>query len=120
MELKIYKEISAIPTPYTPNAIYVVRVGTGFSLFVSDATGAAVFELNSKETFETVSKNLRGIDIVASTANSMTYANGVVKTITRPSANTIVVTLAGTTPAGIELVKTVTTYADKLPTIIYS
>lgn len=47
MELNIYKEISAIPTPYTPDAIYIVRVGTGFSLFVSDTTGGAVFELNA-------------------------------------------------------------------------
>lgn len=43
---KIYKEISAIPTPYKPNTIYIIRVGIGIDFYMSDSTGTNVYGLN--------------------------------------------------------------------------
>jgi hypothetical protein len=43
---KIYKEISAIPTPYIPNAVYAIRVGLGYDLYIANSTGTTVFLIN--------------------------------------------------------------------------
>jgi hypothetical protein len=72
------------------------------------------------ESFETVSKNLLSSDIVSSTTTSMTYANGIIKTIDDSVEGTIVITLSGATPSGIDLVKTVTLVGDNLPTVTYT
>lgn len=123
-QLKIYKEISGIPTPYSPDAIYIVRVGTGFSLFVSDTTGEAVFELNSKESFETVSKNLRSVDYTlnytAGVLTSITYSNGVVKTLNYAGGTLSSIVLSGATPAEITLTKNLNYTGDVLSSITYS
>jgi hypothetical protein len=75
------------------------------------------------DTFESVSKNIRSWNAVSSTTNSISYSDGVstiVKTITKPDAVTIVITLTGDTPAGIDLVKTITLNGANLPTWSYS
>jgi hypothetical protein len=46
MELKLYKSISSVPTPYTPNAIYAVRVGTGVDIYIANSDGSAIFKHN--------------------------------------------------------------------------
>lgn len=44
---KIYKEISSVPIPYEPNAIYCVRAGAGVDIYVSNSTGNAIFRHNT-------------------------------------------------------------------------
>jgi hypothetical protein len=44
---KIYKEISSVPTPYTPNAMYCVRAGLGIDIYVSNSTGTAIHKHNT-------------------------------------------------------------------------
>jgi hypothetical protein len=44
---KIYKEISSVPSPYTPNAMYCVRSGLGIDIYVSNSTGTAIHKHNS-------------------------------------------------------------------------
>ena len=72
------------------------------------------------ESFETVHQNLDSSNAVSSTETQVTYANGVIKTFSEPDENTIIITLSGSTPSGIDLVKTVTFSGDNLPTISYT
>lgn len=44
--LKIEKVISSLPTILSPNTIYIVRVGTGYEMHVTDLTGAVAHKLN--------------------------------------------------------------------------
>ena len=76
--------------------------------------------ISTQYTFETVSKNLLSSNVVAATTTSMTYANGVIKTIDEPDDATLIVTLSGITPWGIDLVKTVVFTGDNLPLITYT
>lgn len=74
-------------------------------------------------SFESVSKNLKSWNVVSSTSNSLSYSDGVstvVKTITKPNATTVILTLSGDTPAGIDLIKTITLNGSNLPTWVYS
>lgn len=41
-----HKVVAALPDPLEPDALYAVRVGAGFDLYVSDATGAIAHRLN--------------------------------------------------------------------------
>lgn len=45
-----YKVVSALPTVLVPNAIYLVRVGNGFDLYCSDATGNIAHPINTITT----------------------------------------------------------------------
>lgn len=71
-------------------------------------------------TFETVNKNLAASNVISSTVDSMTYANGIVKTLDTSTSGTVIVTLSGSTPAGIDLIKTITLGSGVLPTFVYS
>lgn len=52
MIFKAYKVVSSLPDPLEPNAIYAVRVGEGFNLYVSDSTGSIAHKINSlSDTF---------------------------------------------------------------------
>lgn len=44
--LKVYKEISSLPATLQPDAIYLVRVGAGFDMYVTDTTGAIAYASN--------------------------------------------------------------------------
>ncbi len=44
--LKVHKEISALPSTLEPDAIYMVRVGAGFDLYVTDTTGSIAYASN--------------------------------------------------------------------------
>lgn len=44
--LRIRKVISSLPSPLQADTIYLVRVGTGFDLYVSDTTGQYAHTLN--------------------------------------------------------------------------
>lgn len=45
--LNIYKEIAKLPDQLVSNSIYVVRVGVGFDLYITDSTGVVAHKLNS-------------------------------------------------------------------------
>ena len=42
-----YKVVSALPSPLVANALYAVRVGTGFDLYLVDSSGANAFKINA-------------------------------------------------------------------------
>lgn len=44
--LVVHKVVAALPGALAPNSVYAVRVGDGFDLYISDATGAAAHRLN--------------------------------------------------------------------------
>jgi hypothetical protein len=44
---KVYKEVSALPGTLEPNALYLVRIGTGFDLYCSDVTGSVAHKINN-------------------------------------------------------------------------
>lgn len=44
--LQIVKTVSALPTPLAPNVIYLVRVGQGCDLYVTDTTGSNAYKIN--------------------------------------------------------------------------
>lgn len=45
--IKFHKVISNLPSTLEPNAIYAVRVGEGFDLYISDNSGNLAFRVNS-------------------------------------------------------------------------
>lgn len=46
--LVLHKVISSLPPgPYTPDSIYLVRVGTGFDIYATDGDGVAIFKANT-------------------------------------------------------------------------
>lgn len=78
----------------------------------------------SKPSFETVAKNLLASDWVVAYSNwlpqTVTYANGIIKTIIYTDWLPTMIVLSWATPSGIELTKTII-YTDWLPTsFIYS
>ena len=45
--ISIYKVVSSVPASLEANAVYLVRTGTGFDLYVSDSTGSIAYQINS-------------------------------------------------------------------------
>ena len=45
-----YKVVSALPSPLVANAVYAVRVGTGFDLYIVDSSGANAFKVNGGDS----------------------------------------------------------------------
>jgi len=43
---KAYKVVANLPSQLEPDALYLVRVGAGFDLYASDATGNVAHKLN--------------------------------------------------------------------------
>lgn len=50
--LFVEKVVSVLPSTLTPNAIYYVRTGAGFDIYVSDVTGAVAHKLNPPESWD--------------------------------------------------------------------
>jgi hypothetical protein len=75
---KVYKSISAIPTPYEANAIYFVRVGLGFDLYMADSTGTNVFKSNEPtvpELTTSITYNPNGtVNVVTTSMGTKTMA----------------------------------------------
>ena len=42
-----HKVVAALPDPLEPDALYAVRVGDGFDLYIADATGSLAFKVNT-------------------------------------------------------------------------
>ena len=40
------KVIGGLPATLTPNAVYFVRVGNGFTIYAADATGSVAYPIN--------------------------------------------------------------------------
>lgn len=78
----------------------------------------------AKQAFETVAKNLRSADVVlayeAGELTTLTYADGIVKTLNYTAGDLTSVVLSGATPAGIDLTKTLTYTAGELTAVAYS
>ena len=41
-----HKVVATLPDPLEPNAIYAVRAGEGFDLYIADSTGAVAHRVN--------------------------------------------------------------------------
>lgn len=44
--LKVFKALAALPSSLVANALYAVRVGTGFDLHITDSTGLIAYKAN--------------------------------------------------------------------------
>jgi len=72
-------------------------------------------------SFEKINKNLKSLNATPLNQNQIRYSNGILKTLTQPNDDTVVITLSGNTPNGIDLVKTVEVVENKdFPKITYS
>jgi hypothetical protein len=45
--IKFTKVVSSLPSPLTPDTIYLVRTGAGFDLYVTDTTGSIAYTTNA-------------------------------------------------------------------------
>jgi hypothetical protein len=110
------KVVSTLPATLTADTIYLVRVGTGYDMYVTNSTGTVVaYPLNSKNAFETVSKNLLSHNgvlnyNVGGELTSIVYAvPNITKTLNYNVGGELTsIVLSGDTPAGISLTKTLT------------
>lgn len=117
---KAHKVVATLPDQLEANALYFVRVGAGFDLFVTDNTGQIAHKLNNDPptwsdlaTFESVSKNLTA---TPSTLNyedgklkSIDYSNGISKTLNyNENGRLTSVVLSGQLPEGVETTKVFT------------
>lgn len=101
---------------------YEIAVANGFvgteAEWLESLNGAG------EPTFETVSKNLDASDAVLAYAgdelDTITYANGVVKTFAYTGDDLTSITLSGATPDGIDLIKTLTYTSGNLTGVTYS
>jgi hypothetical protein len=50
-KIKIDKVVANLPDPLVADTVYAVRSGTGFDLFISDATGTVAHAINPSGTF---------------------------------------------------------------------
>jgi hypothetical protein len=77
-----------------------------------------------QETYESVSKNLKGIpfslEYSSGELSRVVYENGIIKTLNRTSGKVTSIVLSGNTPQGIALTKTLTYSGDMLVAISYS
>jgi hypothetical protein len=130
-----YRVFKSDPAPVTfgANEVHFVPDGDEFlEVIVTSTTGvprrsltvADVEAIASGRTFETVNKNLSASDAVLAYSGgdlvSVTYANGIVKTLAYTDGDLTSVTLSGSTPAGIDLVKTFAYTDGDLTGVTYS
>ena len=68
--LQIVKTVSALPTTLTPNVIYLVRVGQGYDLYVTDTTGSSAYKINVSSSQLTDSIPIANNDTGATTLDN--------------------------------------------------
>jgi hypothetical protein len=77
-----------------------------------------------QETYESVSKNLKGIpfslEYSSGELSRAVYENGIIKTLNRTSGKVTSIVLSGSTPSGIALTKTLGYTGDNLTSVGYS
>ena len=88
------------------------------------ATGLQGEQGSAVDSFESVSKNLSDQDSVfgftGDQLTSITYANGVIKTLGYTLGKLTTITLSGATPSGINLTKTIAYSGAAVSSITYS
>ena len=47
-----HKVVATLPDPLEPNAIYAVRAGEGFDLYIADSTGAVAHRVNGTREWD--------------------------------------------------------------------
>lgn len=57
---KIHKVVSVLPQTLQADAVYLVRVGAGFDLYVSDSTGAIAHKVNQAAGGTSSDRNVDG------------------------------------------------------------
>lgn len=92
--IQFLKVVSALPGTLTPDAVYAVRVGTGYDLYVADSSGATAHRLNNPErlTPRTQTNN---------TATIALYTAGGTMRVDQPNAATdYTITIDANAPKG--------------------
>lgn len=135
MVMALFKAFKSatVPETFGPDELHFVPDGVDHvAVYVSSSTGvprrvltvADVEAIASGRSFETVNKNLPASNAVLAYTDgeltSITYANGVVKTLAYTGGDLTSVTLSGSTPAGIDLVKTLTYTDGNLTGVTYT
>ena len=86
--------------------------------------GSGDLVVTGANTFETVAKNLSAIDATLGYSGgeltTVVYASGITKTLGYSGGNLVTVTLSGSTPGGIDLVKTLSYTGTDLTGVAYS
>jgi hypothetical protein len=86
--------------------------------------GAGDLVVTGANTFETVAKNLSAVDATLGYSGgeltTVVYAGGITKTLAYSGGNLVTVTLSGSTPGGIDLVKTLSYTGADLTGVAYS
>lgn len=125
---KFFDSADDFPTPGKPQILYFDKSTTPYGVYVWDGTeyqqvggGGG----SAQETFEIVSRNHRSVDAVLTYDNgdliTVEYVDGITKTLAYDgNGDLITITLSGATPAGIDLVKTLTYTDGELTAIAYS
>lgn len=47
-----HKVVSTLPDPLEANAVYAVRVGAGFDLYITDSTGSVAHRINGTREWD--------------------------------------------------------------------
>jgi hypothetical protein len=63
--LRFAKVVANLPATLEPNTLYLVRVGSGFDIYVSDLTGNIAYSINGSQLEDTIA------------GNGLTLSNGV-------------------------------------------
>ena len=93
--LQVIKTVSALPVPLAPNTVYLVRVGQGCDLYVTDTTGSNACKINVSPSQLTDAISIANGGTGATTLTAAQTALGVDKVI---SANTRLTTAKSTFP----------------------
>lgn len=56
MTLHIHKIVAALPSQLEPNALYAVRAGVGFDLYLADSTGTVAHRHNGAEQHQAMTQ----------------------------------------------------------------
>lgn len=92
--IQFLKVVSALPGTLTPDAVYAVRVGTGFDLYVADSSGVTAHRLNHDARHErrVVANNTATIALYS--------ANGTYRADVANAATDYTVTIDANAPKG--------------------
>jgi len=123
---KFYDSADDFPTPGKTQILYFDKSTDPYGVYIW--TGTEYQQVggggSSQETFETVSKNQKSVDYelvyTDGDLTSIVYANGITKTLGYVDGELVTITLSGSTPSGIDLVKTLTYTDGELTSVAYS
>ena len=91
MTFKVHKVVSALPGTLQPDAVYAVRVGVGFDLYIADATGTVAHKVNG------------GDATMPDGATTMSWLNGKLTRVDYPDGSYLLLTWAGSVLASTAL-----------------